>query len=45
MLKAKYNTTMIEIETNILGIKLILFKKYGNVMKNDNEGIIIANTP
>ena len=36
---------MIEIERNMLGIKLILFKKYGNVIKNDNEGIIIANTP
>ena len=45
MLNAKYNTTMIEIERNMLGIKLILFKKYGNVIKNDNEGIIIANTP
>ena len=28
---------MIEIERNILGIKLILFKKYGKVIKNDNE--------
>ena len=45
MLNAKYNTTMIEIERNMLGIKLILFKKYGKVIKNDNEGIIIANTP
>ena len=36
---------MIEIERSMLGIKLNLFKKYGNVIKNDNEGIIIANTP
>tara|TARA_B100001778_G_C18135655_1_gene427012 strand:+ start:455 stop:565 length:111 start_codon:yes stop_codon:yes gene_type:complete len=36
---------MIEIERNMLGIKFILFRKYGNVIKNDKEGIIIANTP
>jgi len=45
MLKAKYSMIIIDIEKNMLGIKLILLRKYGNVIKNDKEGIIIANTP
>ena len=45
MLKTKYSMIIIDIEKNMLGIKLILLRKYGNVIKNDNEGIIIANTP
>ena len=45
MLNTKYNTTINEIERNILGIKFIFFKKKGNVIKKDKEGIIIAKTP
>ena len=45
MLNAKYNTTIIEIERNMLGRKFILFKKNGRVMKKDNDGKIIAKTP
>tara|TARA_B100001142_G_scaffold155159_1_gene155605 strand:- start:18 stop:155 length:138 start_codon:yes stop_codon:yes gene_type:complete len=45
MLKAKYSMTIIDIEKNMLGTKVILLRKYGNVIKNDKEGIIIANTP
>ena len=41
----KYNKTITEIERNMLGIKFIFFKKQGNVIKKDKEGIIIANTP
>ena len=45
ILNAKYNTIMMDIERSMLGTKEILFKKYGNVIKKDSEGIIIANTP
>ena len=45
MLKAKYNMIIIDIEKNMLGTKVTFLRKYGNVIKNDNEGIIIANTP
>ena len=45
MLNTKYNTTIIEIERNMLGRKFILFKKNGRVMKKDNDGKIIAKTP